>query len=162
MRNAILVVTVIAVLVGNAHAGVTVKGSKSNGDNFTTTVVGQAESDCPCPMEPCENPIHVFDCGGVDNPPTCYNDNDVELGSGPKAPNGGFLFDLPVLLKAGQVIYATDTCFSPPQVSPPFTVKSPTTAPLLARPVIGGLMALLALLGVVGVARLRQRMLRRA
>lgn len=145
----------VVILLGSAaaNAATTVKGSKSNSDNITS-VFGQSDAECPCPSPSCDTPIRLFDCGGTDDPPICFNDNDVELGSAQdKGIDGGFRFDLPMLLNPGQVIYATDSCFSPLQFSAPFTVTGQSALPLLAWQTIGGLAVLL---GLVGVVRLRR------
>ena len=103
--------------------------------------------------------IHVFDCGGPDAPPVCYNGNDVEIGIPvTKNPDGTFTVTLNEPLREGQLIYVTDGCFDPLLFGPsaPVLVLGPVPAPTLSPQLIAAVAAVLAMVGMLGIRRMRR------
>ncbi len=75
--------------------------------------------------------ITVYDCGGPDAPPICFNGNDVVLGTAVKDINGNYVVTVPPL-QLGQVIYVTDSCTTPPLVGPVVRIIQAAPAPALS------------------------------
>ena len=94
----------------------------------------------------------IFDCGVVESPAICYNGNDVPIGTGLKQPDGHFVIPVSPPLRPGQVIYATDGCTDPVLTGPDEVVPSASPAPVLS---LDGMLALVALLTLVGAVGLR-------
>ena len=97
------------------------------------------------------SPIIIFNCG-ADN--VCHNGDDQQIGMGTKDANGNYIIQNVALLHTGEIIYATDGC-SDPMLSPSVVVEPPQVAPLLSPQMIILLVGTLALVGLLGLARLR-------
>jgi hypothetical protein len=97
--------------------------------------------------------IKVFDCG-PDR--VCHDSDDFTLPvlSATQQSNGDFVVTLVQPLVAGQRIYVTDGCTAP-QLSIPALVRGPAPVPTLSGSMLVALGALLALVGLLGLRRLR-------
>jgi hypothetical protein len=98
--------------------------------------------------------IQVFDCGPDK---ICYNGDDFELAVvSASYSNGTFTIVLVNPLVPGQRIYVTNGCVDPVLSSEPEIVRQPAPVPALSGSLLLALEALLGLVGLYGLSRLRR------
>ena len=76
------------------------------------------------------------------------------IGTGPAAANGSFSITVPPLM-ANECIYAFDTCSG--FTSPVACARLPAPVPALSQQLLAVALAVLSLVAVIGIARLRRR-----
>lgn len=120
----------------------------------SSTVTGTSNPQCIGGV------VKIFDCG-PEVPPICAHCTtevgcpDQKIGQGTKDSKGNFVITVTPPLKPGQIIYATDGCTDPALVGPDTVVTRPAPAPVLSPHLMLMLVAVLGLVGVLGVRRLR-------
>jgi hypothetical protein len=99
--------------------------------------------------------IQIYEIGPnnvVDVPPP----DDELLGQGGTDAGGNFSITLNRPLVAGDVIYAIDVCGTPPLVGALSLIVDPAAAPLLSAPMVAMGIAILGLVGLLAVGRLKR------
>ncbi|MFQ5668323.1 MAG: hypothetical protein ACE5I7_18080, partial [Candidatus Binatia bacterium] len=128
--------------------GPRITGGGTNGST-KITVSGIAEPNCT------PTPILVFECG-ADGLCDATSNDDIPLAlvSVTQQQNGDYFIVLVNPLQAGQRIFVTDGC-TDPSFSLPAVVTAPAVAPLLSSDMLILLVAILSLVGLLGLSRLR-------
>ena len=122
----------------------------------SSTITGNSDPGCV------GGKVFIFDCGFPPNCHHCAQDpnvvpcDDPLIGFGTKDANGNFIIPATLLPAAGHEIYATDTCRDPGLVGPDVVIQSVAGAPALSPVGVVTLVALLGIVGAVGLSRLRR------
>jgi hypothetical protein len=116
----------------------------------STTIRGRA-----APLPGCApDSIQVFDCGPNR---ICYDGDDFPLPtvSATRDANGNFVIELVTPLAPRQLIYISDGCVDPRLNGPAILVPDTAAAPALSGLGMVGAAAMLGLLGLLAISRVR-------
>lgn len=124
----------------------------------SSSVTGKSDATCvggEVLIFDCGFPRNCHHCTGLTIPPSNTPCPDMLIGMGLKDANGNFNIPKSLLPGPGHAIYATDGCTDPGVAGPDVIIEAPSTAPLLSGNAVAMLVALLGVVGFVGVKRLR-------